>query len=105
MLSVLLVCLERLIEVTRLGPYLASIGVMRCAAYTTVTNNALYAPVGDSRQPQSAIQHFHDKLIHIRDRLKTEYGQRLGAKRHQVLLDFIAAVEEEYAGPVSPTVS
>ncbi|KAF8071778.1 hypothetical protein FPV67DRAFT_1560551 [Lyophyllum atratum] len=79
---------------------IGAFGIMRCAAYTTVTNNALYAPVGDPRQPQSAIQHFHDKLVHIQDRLKTEYGRRLGAKRHQVLLDFIAAVEDEYDGSV-----
>lgn len=79
---------------------IGAFGVMRCAAYTTVTNNALYAPAGDPGQPQSAIQHFHDKLIHIRGRLKTDYGQRLGAKRHQVLLDFIAAVEEEYSASV-----
>ncbi|KAF5372782.1 hypothetical protein D9615_010116 [Tricholomella constricta] len=93
---------------------IGAFGIMRCAAYTSVTNkqaattctslwsntylppSALYAPIGDPKQPNSAIQHFHDKLLNIRDRLKTEHGKRLGTKRHQVLLDFIDAIEEEY---------
>ncbi|KAH6913358.1 hypothetical protein BKA70DRAFT_1369958 [Coprinopsis sp. MPI-PUGE-AT-0042] len=37
----------------------------RCAAYSSVTNSP-------------AIQHFHDKLIHIRDHLKTEAGKKWG---------------------------
>ncbi|KAG5718983.1 hypothetical protein E4T56_gene20396 [Termitomyces sp. T112] len=75
---------------------IGAFGILRCAAYTTTTNQPLYAPAGDPKQPQSAIQHFHDKLILIRDRLKTEYGKRLATKRHQLLLDFITAVDEEY---------
>jgi uncharacterized protein len=43
----------------------------------------LYVPEGDPAQPTSAIQHFHDKLVHISERLKTEPGHKLGAKRHQ----------------------
>jgi uncharacterized protein len=66
----------------------------------------------------SAIEHFHDKLLHIRDRLKTDAGKRMGEKRHQFvrrrvvlyylrvfaehsyhfqMLDFLAAIDEEYA--------
>ncbi|KAG6902854.1 hypothetical protein C0995_010739 [Termitomyces sp. Mi166 len=75
---------------------IGAFGILRCAAYTTATNQPLYVPSGDPKQPQSAIQHFHDKLILIRDRLKTEYGKCLATKRHQLLLDFVAAVDEEY---------
>ena len=106
---------------------------MRCAAYSTVTNqwaaifldiswvwltlqpfSALHAHTGDPAQARSAIQHFYDKLLHIRDRLKTTHGKLLGASRHQMvrlfitklsylwfidifqLLDFLGAVEDEY---------
>ncbi|KAG5652159.1 hypothetical protein H0H81_006044 [Sphagnurus paluster] len=75
---------------------IGAFGVMRCAAYTAITNNPIYAPMGDPKQPYSAIQHFSDKLIHIRDRLKTNYGRSLGLKRHQLILDFLSAIEDEY---------
>jgi uncharacterized protein len=61
------------------------IGVLRCAAYTSTVNHPLYAPPDDPAQDQSAIQHFYDKLVHIRDRLKTEPGRKLGEKRHRVV--------------------
>jgi HD superfamily phosphodiesterase len=44
--------------------------------------SALHTPAEDSLHANSAIQHFHDKLLHIKDRLKTEPGKRMGAKRH-----------------------
>ncbi|KAF8215793.1 hypothetical protein K438DRAFT_1704689 [Mycena galopus ATCC 62051] len=75
---------------------IGAFGIMRCAAYSAAVNRPLYVPSGDPRVNESAIQHFHDKLVLIRDRLKTAPGKALGEKRHGVLLAFIASVEEEY---------
>ncbi|TFK74194.1 hypothetical protein BDN72DRAFT_833918 [Pluteus cervinus] len=75
---------------------IGAFGIMRCAAYSSITNHALHTPPHDPKEPESAIQHFHEKLIHIRDRLKTEPGRILGARRHKVLLDFLASVDEEF---------
>lgn len=75
---------------------IGAFGILRCAAFSAATNRTLYAPPGDPAQPESALQHFHDKLIHISDRLKTEPGRKMGALRHQRILDFIEATEEEY---------
>jgi len=36
--------------------------------------------------------------IHVKDRLKTEPGKRMGQKRHELMLEFLKAVEEEYEG-------
>jgi hypothetical protein len=47
--------------------------------------SALHAPNGDPLQATSAIQHFHDKLLHVKDRLKTEPGKRMGQKRHELV--------------------
>lgn len=33
----------------------------------------------------SAIQHFYDKLLHIKERLKTEPGKKLAEKRHKLV--------------------
>ncbi|KAI0073455.1 hypothetical protein K474DRAFT_193312 [Panus rudis PR-1116 ss-1] len=71
-------------------------GILRCAAYSAVTNHALHTPPGDPAHESSAIQHFHDKLLHIRERLKTEEGKRLAEKRHKLMCDFLDAIEKEY---------
>ena len=46
---------------------------------------ALHIPPGDLAQEDSAIAHFHDKLLHIRERLKTEPGRKMGEKRHKLV--------------------
>ncbi|KAJ7082236.1 hypothetical protein B0H15DRAFT_889843 [Mycena belliarum] len=77
---------------------IGAFGIIRCAAYSASPSarpRALRRAVKNS-----AIQHFHDKLILIRDRLKTEPGKVLGEKRHRVLVDFMASVEEEYDSPM-----
>ncbi|KAF8910558.1 hypothetical protein CPB84DRAFT_1227284 [Gymnopilus junonius] len=77
---------------------IGAFGIMRCAAYSTVTNRPLHTPSEDPQHAHTSIQHFHDKLLHIRDRLKTGPGRKLGDKRHKVLLDFLTSVQEEYEG-------
>ncbi|KAI0784221.1 hypothetical protein C8Q75DRAFT_724745 [Abortiporus biennis] len=75
---------------------IGAFGIMRCAAFSTVSNRPLYTPENDPRRDSTAIQHFHDKLLHIRDRLKTEVGKGLAVKRHELMLTFLTAVDEEY---------
>ncbi|KAK2460293.1 hypothetical protein APHAL10511_007682 [Amanita phalloides] len=84
---------------------IGAFGLMRCAAYSAITNQALHAPPGNPAQPQSAIQHFHDKLLHIKGRLKTKPGKALGDKRHKLLLDFLQSIEEEYNSAQALSVS
>lgn len=78
-------------------------------------DRTLHAPHGDPVQPATAIQHFHDKLLHIRERMKTEPGKQMAEKRHKFvrlfsltglnihgtdasskMLDFLEAIDEEY---------
>ncbi|KAJ7928835.1 hypothetical protein B0H13DRAFT_1966419 [Mycena leptocephala] len=75
---------------------IGAFGILRCAAYSAAVNRPLYIPADEPKVEESAIQHFHDKLVLIRDRLKTSPGKALGEKRHSVLIAFIASVEEEY---------
>ncbi|KIM67574.1 hypothetical protein SCLCIDRAFT_1210224 [Scleroderma citrinum Foug A] len=72
---------------------IGAIGIMRCAAYSAVTNRPLHAPPGYT---DTAIQHFYDKLLLIRDRLKTEPGKVMGAQRHEFMLQFLKSVQDEY---------
>ncbi|KAF9267966.1 hypothetical protein L218DRAFT_955132 [Marasmius fiardii PR-910] len=76
---------------------IGAFGIMRCAAFTASKDNPLHTPPDDPSLGKSAIQHFHDKLIHIESRLKTKPGKKLGAKRHRLIVDFVSAVEDEFA--------
>ncbi|KAJ9108905.1 hypothetical protein QFC21_000226 [Naganishia friedmannii] len=60
---------------------IGAFGIMRCCAYSSATNRPLYVPADAATAAQdadvqkalvdsSAIQHFHDKLLHIKDRMK-----------------------------------
>jgi uncharacterized protein len=42
-----------------------------------------------------AIQHFYDKLLLLRDMLKTREGKRLGVSRHSFMLDFLKQMDRE----------
>ncbi|SJL09839.1 uncharacterized protein ARMOST_13220 [Armillaria ostoyae] len=75
---------------------IGAFGVMRCAAYNASINRPMHTPPHDPALGDSAIQHFSDKLIHIQERLKTEPGRSMGQKRHKLLLDFLASIEDEY---------
>ncbi|KAF9493133.1 hypothetical protein BDN71DRAFT_1432721 [Pleurotus eryngii] len=96
---------------------IGAFGILRCAAYNAVTNqyeahstmigqrlmfailySVLHAPAEDPANATSAIQHFYEKLLHISEQLKTEPGKRMGRKRHQMLVGFLGAIDEEYAG-------
>ncbi|RDX57461.1 hypothetical protein OH76DRAFT_1395280 [Lentinus brumalis] len=75
---------------------IGAFGVLRCAAYSAATNRTLHVPRDDPSYDSSAVAHFYDKLLHIREHLKTEPGKKLAEKRHQLMLDFLSAVDEEY---------
>ncbi|KAG2047238.1 hypothetical protein BDR06DRAFT_1032488 [Suillus hirtellus] len=66
---------------------IGAFGIMRCAAYSAAVNRPLHAPPG---RLDTAVQHFYDKLLHIQERLKTEPGKQMGAKRHQFVGDMNA---------------
>ena len=47
------------------------------------------------RSLQESVQHFHDKLLLLRDRMNTEPAKRLAAQRHAFLESFLKELEEE----------
>ncbi|KAF8599116.1 hypothetical protein BDV93DRAFT_477803 [Ceratobasidium sp. AG-I] len=75
---------------------IGAFGILRTAAYSAAVNSPLFVPPGDPRASISCVEHFHDKLLHIRERLKTPQGRALGAQRHQLMLDFLDGVDKEY---------
>ncbi|CAE6473559.1 unnamed protein product [Rhizoctonia solani] len=75
---------------------IGAFGIMRVSAYSAAVNRPLHTPSDDPQVSHTGIQHFHDKLLHIKDRLKTPQGRELGAQRHQLMLQFLDAADKEY---------
>jgi len=91
---------------------IGAIGVARCLAFTgafgrpivtdsleeelkqreAYTNGELSAA---GRKGPSAISHFYDKLVFLKDMLKTPAGKELGEKRHKFILSFLDEMFDE----------
>nr|XP_018265043.1 uncharacterized protein I303_03225 [Kwoniella dejecticola CBS 10117]OBR87201.1 hypothetical protein I303_03225 [Kwoniella dejecticola CBS 10117] len=46
---------------------------------------------------QSAEGHFEEKLLLIKDRMKTDFGRAEAERRHQTMVDFLSSLERERA--------
>lgn len=64
---------------------MGAIGVARTFAYGGKNNRPL----------SSSIQHFHDKLLLLKDMMNTETGKKMAEDRHQFLLNFLKEYEKE----------
>ena len=64
---------------------LGAVGIARTFAYGGAHGRSL----------EASIQHFHEKLLLIRDELNTDTARRLAEKRHGFLKAFLAEYEEE----------
>ncbi|HEX5403880.1 MAG TPA: hypothetical protein VFX16_16455 [Pseudonocardiaceae bacterium] len=44
----------------------------------------------------TTINHFHEKLLLIRDRLHTEFARRIADRRHEFMLGFLRQFHSEW---------
>ena len=84
--------------------FLSRAGILRCAAYSAAVNRyaniptaklrsnfsiissrPLHAAADDAARDHTAVQHFYDKLLHIREQLKTTPGRAMATKRHKLV--------------------
>ena len=90
---------------------IGAIGAARCFAYSAFKNrllvtedfkveNYLHQTMAEGRsldltKDESAVCHFYDKLIKIKDRMKTVVGRALAIQRHTFLLQFLENLQRE----------
>jgi uncharacterized protein len=78
---------------------LGAIGIARCFAYSGHAGRALYSPLTRNvsmhgtfeeykKSNSTALDHFHEKLYLLRDRMNTSYGRELAEERHNFMKDF-----------------
>jgi uncharacterized protein len=85
---------------------IGAIGVARCLAFTGAFGRPIMTESGEEEKKQrekylegtlvangrkgpSAIAHFYDKLVFLKDMLKTPAGRKLGERRHKFILSFL----------------
>ena len=57
---------------------------------------------GEHRRPLSeSVQHFHEKLLLLKDRMNTKTGKALAERRHVFLESFLAELEDETGDSVT----
>ena len=64
---------------------MGAVGIARTFAYGASKGRSL----------ESSIEHFHEKLLLLKDLMNTEIGKTLAKERHQILLDFLSEYEKE----------
>ena len=81
---------------------IGAIGVARCCAYSAVKNrpillcDILAGPDDKAEASEtSAVAHFHEKLLKLKDLFLTETGRKMAEKRHLFLVEFLQQLESE----------
>ncbi|MET3557366.1 uncharacterized protein ABID29_000475 [Streptococcus rupicaprae] len=74
---------------------LGAIGIARTMAYSGHTGRLIYQPETDQ---ETAIQHFYDKLLILKNLMNTSYGKRLAEERHRFMEVYLDQFYAEWAG-------
>jgi len=87
---------------------LGAIGIARCF----YTSASLGCPLGTPEdmhkleerytvgQLTPAIQHFYQKLLHLKESMNTKYARQLAQKRHDFLVEFLKRFKLEWNGKI-----
>lgn len=85
---------------------IGAVGIARCFTFGGMKNRKFYDPEHPPIENITAEQyvnaknaptlnHFYEKLMGLKDRLKTDTGKELGAQRHEYLVEFVKQFERE----------
>jgi uncharacterized protein len=89
---------------------IGAIGIARCFNYGGFKNRALYDPnippnlnmtkKQYKKNKAPTINHFYEKLLHLKDKMNTPTGKRLAADRHDYMEIFLKQFYREWGGKV-----
>ncbi|XP_028766998.1 uncharacterized protein LOC114724729 [Neltuma alba] len=88
---------------------IGAIGVARCFTFGGSRNIKLHDPAilprselskeqYVNKDEQTTINHFHEKLLKLKDMMKTEAGKRMAERRHKFMEEFLKEFYEEWNG-------
>eukprot|EP01117_Protostelium_nocturnum_P005855 TRINITY_DN2111_c0_g1_i4.p1 TRINITY_DN2111_c0_g1~~TRINITY_DN2111_c0_g1_i4.p1 ORF type:complete len:229 (+),score=72.06 TRINITY_DN2111_c0_g1_i4:222-908(+) len=92
---------------------MGAIGIARCFTFGGAKNRSLYDPsvqhtnevtkeeyTRKERKNNTSINHFYEKLLLLKDKMKTESGRKLAQERHDYMLCFLNQFKKEWEGLV-----
>jgi uncharacterized protein len=82
---------------------IGAIGIARCLTYGGAFNRTLHMPPSDDDDDNveskgTTIQHFYDKLLHLKDMMKTDTGKKMAAERHEFMEVWLERFYDEWEG-------
>lgn len=93
---------------------IGAIGIARTFCFGGARNNPMHVPGVEPERaltaeayaknqtsvdrPNTTINHFHEKLFTLRDKMKTDAGRRRAAARHDVMVRFVEQFHREWDG-------
>ncbi|XP_060193922.1 uncharacterized protein LOC132623207 [Lycium barbarum] len=88
---------------------IGAIGIARCFTFGGSRHRVLHDPRFQPRsdlskenymnkEEQTTVNHFHEKLLKLKDLMKTEAGKERAEKRHKFMEDFLKEFYEEWDG-------
>jgi uncharacterized protein len=87
---------------------MGAMGISRVFAYSGAKGRPIHLPNLAPRAnmtpeeyrngKDTAINHFHEKLLKLKNLMNTDYGQKMAEQRHQFMLDYLQQFELEWQG-------
>ncbi|EEF38623.1 uncharacterized protein YpgQ [Ricinus communis] len=88
---------------------IGAVGIARCFTFGGSRNRVLHDPAIFPRadlskeqymkkEEQTTVNHFHEKLLKLKDLMKTKAGQKRAERRHKFMKDFLKEFYEEWDG-------
>lgn len=86
---------------------LGAIGISRVFAYVGAKGSEIYNPdipvkmhssFAEYKQKSTAINHFYEKLLLLKDRMNTETAKKIAEKRHKVMEEYLKQFFLEWDG-------
>ncbi|KAM5566399.1 hypothetical protein ABKV19_014868 [Rosa sericea] len=88
---------------------IGAIGIARCFTFGGSRNRVLHDPNIQPRsdlskekymkkEEQTTVNHFHEKLLKLKDLMKTKAGRKRAEKRHKFMEEFLVEFYEEWDG-------
>lgn len=71
--------------------HIAAIGILRCAAFSAAKKR----PLLEAGNPEDSVSHFHDKLLKLKDMMRTRQGRSMALQRHETMLCFLEGISGE----------
>ncbi|KAG2707874.1 hypothetical protein I3760_05G166200 [Carya illinoinensis] len=88
---------------------IGAIGIARCFTFGGSRSRVLHDPAIQPRSDvskeqymkkdeQTTVNHFHEKLLKLKDLMKTKAGQKRAERRHKFMEEFLKEFHEEWDG-------